>query len=269
MKAQALRYAAAGWPVFPCHWTTDAGCSCGHDDCHSHGKHPLTRRGLHDASPDPGAIAAWWTRWPEANVAIATGAPGPDVLDIDVKNGAKGADSLAKLRDLGLLAGAHSLITTWSGGWHLYYLGSEQGNASLARHGVDFRGRGGYVLAPPSSINGKPYALTDRRSMLDPAVTRIDFAVIRRTLEPPPAPFQGRARPGRHSDHGALVRHVAGQTEGNRNGALYWAACRAVETGAGDDVFAQLLDAAQSAGLAAREAATTIRSARERIGVSA
>ncbi|MEV0217230.1 bifunctional DNA primase/polymerase [Micromonospora sp. NPDC050695] len=265
---KALRYADAGWPVFPCHWTTRAGCSCGDTECHSPGKHPLTRRGLHDASTDPAVITAWWTRCPAANVAIATGAPGPDVLDFDVKNDAPGAASLARLRDAGLLVGAHSIITTWSGGWHLYYVGSEQGNGSIRGHGVDFRSRGGYVLAPPSVINGKPYALTEWRSRLDPAVTGVDFATIRRALDPPRT-FTSRARPGERSDHGALVRHVAGQAEGNRNGALFWAACRAVETGADEQVFTDLLDAALSVGLTDRAAAATIASARCRIGASA
>jgi hypothetical protein len=48
------------------------------------GKHPLTRHGLHDATADPGVIRRWWTRWPQANVGIRTGAAsGLLVIDID------------------------------------------------------------------------------------------------------------------------------------------------------------------------------------------
>lgn len=266
---KALRYIAADWPVFPTHWTAHTGCSCGDAECPSPGKHPLTWRGLHDASTDPDVITAWWTRWPAANVAIATGAPGPDVVDFDIKNDAPGAASLAKLRELGVLRGAHTLITTWSGGWHLYYLGSDQGNGTVRKHGVDFRARGGYVLAPPSQINGREYRLTERRSWRHPSVTGINFSLIRRALDPPTAPRQRHRDDHPAGNHDALIRHVASQGEGNRNGALFWAACKAAEGAAGDDVFDQLLAAARSIGLTDREATATIRSARRRRGAPA
>ena len=63
---QALAYAARSWPVFPCH--------VGH-------KIPATAHGYRDATTDPEQITAWFTRNPHWNLAIATGAPGPDVLD--------------------------------------------------------------------------------------------------------------------------------------------------------------------------------------------
>jgi hypothetical protein len=269
LLAAALRYAAAGWPVFPTHWTTAAGCSCGDRECGSAGKHPLTRRGLHDATTDPATAAAWWTRHPTANVAIATGAPGPDVLDIDVKNGAPGAASLDRLRAAGLLAGAHAIVTTWSGGWHLYYLGSEQGNGAMPRHGVDFRSRGGYVLAPPSVIQGRAYVLGDRRPQYAPEVTGIDFDRIRRALDPPPPAVPAPRRTGRPDSHRGLVEHVARQAEGNRNNALHWAACKAAAENADEQVFAELHAAALSIGLTERAAAATIASARRRNGARA
>lgn len=74
LLAAALRYASAGWPVFPC--TPDGTAAPDH-------KAPLTAHGFKDATTDPARIRAWWHRWPDANVAIATGEPGPDVLDVD------------------------------------------------------------------------------------------------------------------------------------------------------------------------------------------
>ena len=65
---QALAYAARGWPVFPC----QAGQ-----------KIPATAHGHLDATTDPEQITAWFSRNPNWNLAIATGAPGPDVLDVD------------------------------------------------------------------------------------------------------------------------------------------------------------------------------------------
>lgn len=251
MLTAALRFAAAGWPVVP---------------CRPGGKAPLTAHGVKDATTDGATIKAWWLRHPHANIGLATGAPGPDVVDFDVKDGKPGRETYERLRDAGLLAGCHATVATPSGGFHLYYPGSEQGNGSLGRHGVDFRGRGGYVLAPPSLVGGKPYELIGWRSQYDPKVRGVDFAAIRRHLDPPPRFARpGGATAGRRSDPGALIRWVAGQQEGNRNNALHWAACRAVETAAAPRVLAELVAAAVSAGLSEREARQTVESARRRI----
>ena len=61
---QALAYAERGWPVFP---------------CLPGQKIPATRHGYRDATTNQQQIAAWFGRHPEWNLAIATGAPGPDV----------------------------------------------------------------------------------------------------------------------------------------------------------------------------------------------
>ena len=65
---RALAYAARGWPVFP---------------CQPGQKIPATTHGYRDATTDPDQITAWFSRHPGRNLAIATGAPGPDVLDVD------------------------------------------------------------------------------------------------------------------------------------------------------------------------------------------
>lgn len=274
MLRKALKYAAADWPVFPCspggklplfptahpqgdplHGTCKGACGrVGH--------------GLYDATTDIGTITAWWTRTPGANVAIATGRGAPDVLDFDVKRDAPGRKTYRRLAEAGLLRGTHTIVSTPSGGFHLYYLGTEQGNASIAKHGVDLRSAGGYVLAPPSLVDGRPYALREWRSRYDGKARTVDMAAVRRLLDPP-RPAATAAFQSRSGDHGALVRHVAGQGAGNRNNALFWAACKAAETGAGDDVFAELLDAAMSTGLTMRAAMLTIDSARNRAAVAA
>ena len=64
--SQALGYAARGWPVFP---------------CQPGQKIPATPHGYRNATTDPGQITYWFTRDPRCNLAIATGFPGPDVLD--------------------------------------------------------------------------------------------------------------------------------------------------------------------------------------------
>lgn len=244
LEDTALDYAARGWPVFP--------CSPGM-------KVPLGRlvpHGLKDATVDPEVIVRWWTLAPGANVAIATGAPGPDVVDFDVAAGKPGMRSLARLREVGLMAGSLGTVRTPSGGIHVYWSGSEQGNGAMARYGVDFRGRGGYVVAPPSRVGGKPYELIGFRESAD----TVDFAAVRAFLEPPrPAPAP--RRDGGVADFARLVEWVAELPEGNRNGGLYWAARRARETGAGAGVFADLIAAATRCGLSEDEARRTVRSA--------
>lgn len=180
MLGQALAHAAAGWPAFPC--LPDQGtCPDEARNCKCRCKRPLTPNGFKDASTDPEQIRAWWRQWPLANIAIATGAPGPDVLDVDVKPDGAGWPALNRLKRAGLLTGATALVRTPRGGMHVYYSGSGQRPGSLPRHFVDFRSQGGYVLAPPSRVHGRPYELLDHRA----GTAGLDWAAVKRLLDPP------------------------------------------------------------------------------------
>lgn len=161
----ALWYAAQrGWRVFPLHNLKASGaCTCGERDC-SKGKHPRTPNGCNDASTDPAQIRAWWKRWPLANVGIATGR-GLVVLDVDPRN--DGAESLSDLlTSLGQLPDTVEVLTG-GGGRHIYLSAVDttagkvfevRNSASVLGRGVDVRGDGGYVVAPPSSHqSGQPY----------------------------------------------------------------------------------------------------------------
>src|SRR5262245_35962911 len=90
----ALAYAAMGMAVFPAHTiTARAGCSCSRAGCGSPGKHPRIKEWQVRATTDPAIIRSWWTRWPDANVCIATGEmSGVLVLDVDARHG--GVESL-------------------------------------------------------------------------------------------------------------------------------------------------------------------------------
>jgi hypothetical protein len=119
---------------------------------------PATAHGHLDATTDPGQVTAWFGRHPDWNLAIATGAPGPDVLDVDDHGPAgNGYAAFARLSKAGLLDGAARFVRTPSGGLHAYFTGTGQRNGHLPAHHLDFRSRGGYVLAPPSRVDGKPY----------------------------------------------------------------------------------------------------------------
>ena len=242
MLTAALGYAAAGWRVHPCR----------------RDKTPLTTWSR-DATTDPQVITAWWRRWPWANVAVVTGAPGPDVLDVDVKAGRGGLELFERARRAGLLRGAAAIVRTPSGGLHIWFTGSDQRGGAVGRdRALELKAVGGYVLVPPSQTDAGRYELVEWR----PSAGRIDWAAVRRLLDPP-RPTRWVASPQAGADVGRLARWLAKQPEGNRNRATYWAACQALKAGADD--LGELVAAAIATGLPEREVRRTIESARRRI----
>jgi Bifunctional DNA primase/polymerase, N-terminal len=156
----AMEYAARGWPVFPCHSRIGPCCTCGKAECASPAKHPRTRNGLKDATTDPVKVRQWFLlSWPPGyvNIGIATGVAF-DALDVD------GPDAEAALDGhLGHLAPADDETidgpTVKTGrGWHVYLEPTGHRNRTGIIPGVDWRGAGGYVVAPPSvHYNGSRY----------------------------------------------------------------------------------------------------------------
>jgi hypothetical protein len=240
---QALACAERGWPVFP---------------CLPGQKIPATRHGHQDATTDKELITAWFGRQPGWNLAIATGAPGPDVLDVDQHGPAgNGYGAFARLRAAGLLQGASAYVRTPSGGLHAYFTGSNQRNGHLPAQHIDFRAAGGYILAPPSRVSGRPY---ERIRTLD-GDDGLDWQHVVRLLEPGRQYQQPASRP--LPDYGItrLVRWMAAQQEGNRNAGLFWAANRALDADPAADL-SELAAAARSAGLPESEIIRTLNSAR-------
>jgi len=237
---RALSYAAHGWPVFP---------------CRPGSKEPATTHGHLDATTSPAMITAWWKEVPGRNVAIATGAPGPDVLDIDVRPGGSGYKAWNRLLRSGLARGAVALVRTPSGGMHAYFPGTEQRSRRIPAQHIDFKAAGGYVLAPPSRVGDRDYQVL-RRPGGEPS--SLDWDAVAGLL----LPEAGRQHPvaGRAADPGRLASWVAGLPEGNRHDGLFWAACRTVEAGQPGDLGA-IADAARAAGLPDAEVQRTIASA--------
>ena len=109
-------------------------------------------RGCHDATTDADRIRAWWTNTPDANIGLATGHL-VDVVDIDGAPGQKSRvehweDLFGRIDDDALA----KVLTPRPGGMHIYVPATGDGNAAGIVPGVDYRGAGGYVLAPPSVI---------------------------------------------------------------------------------------------------------------------
>lgn len=167
----AMVYASWGWPVFP---------------LQPGSKEPFKgSHGFKEATTDLDTIITCWTQHPYANVAIATGEPGPDVVDIDVTDGKPGLDTRARLAAAKLLRGAHAEVVTASGGQHLYYRGTQQACGARKRDGIDFRSQGGYVVAAGSMVNGRRYVVSDGHRPRAQAGT-VDWAAICRYLAPKP-----------------------------------------------------------------------------------
>jgi hypothetical protein len=175
----ALEYAEQGYQVIPLHTPTGESCSCRKPDCESVGKHPRTAHGLKDASSDPAKIRQWWERWPDANVGIATGPEsGIFILDVD---GAQGEASLSDLAKRGFILPDTYSVKTGRGS-HLYFLWEEdadiRNSQSKLAPGLDIRGAGGYVAAPPSMHkSGRHYEVNE--SSTNPAPCPEWLLVIR------------------------------------------------------------------------------------------
>jgi hypothetical protein len=127
--------------------------------------------GCKDAMTSKDQIVKWWTETNGlANVAIATGAPsGLVVLDVDAKSG--GLNALAELEQQHGKLPTTPTAHTGSGGKHYFFrypLGAKIGNRTGIVPGIDVRGDGGYVIAPPSD-----HASGGRYSWLVPSTTAI------------------------------------------------------------------------------------------------
>lgn len=253
LASAAARYADLGVPVFP---------------CVPGAKQPLTPNGFHDATTSAGVVEAWWRRTPKANIGLPTGSPsGVLVVDVDVHQGGSGFAAFERASAAGVSHGWGWLVRTPSGGLHAYYppvAGMQHRSWQLPGLHVDFRGDGGYVIAPPSRIHVEGHLQTYAVIAVAERQPRpLDGQALREFLQPPtrrprpagPVPLEA-SRPDRLADW------VAQRPEGARNQGLFWAACRMVEAGHRYEATASLLgEAAAVAGLSEREAETTIRSA--------
>jgi Bifunctional DNA primase/polymerase, N-terminal len=291
LRDAALGYASRCIPVLPLHYplphrsglqpvggnrqpAVGGGCSCRDPDCGQPGKHPLGAlipHGVKDATCNRARILAWWTRHPQANIGLATGYYF-DVLDVD------GSAGEAAIRTLAATHGLHSagpLVRTGGGGWHFYLAPTGLGNvcpAGLAH--VDWRGRGGYVVAPPSHhASGHPYQWIIGRDLDTPLAkvpTPLRARLERRSPQRPTAPVElpaTGADPGDRYARAALIEElarVATAPVGQRNRQL-WESTRnlynLVATGALDsrEVDHALLAAAERCGLLKEEPRQTHR----------
>jgi hypothetical protein len=172
LAAQALAYGRRGWKVFP---------------LAPKSKVPLIGkrfggRGCLDATRDSAQIGKWWAACPQANIGIATGAPsGFFVLDVDPHH--QGDKTLAALiQRHGPLP--NTLVSLTGGGGCHYLFRHVAGIGNSARRlgaGLDVRGDGGYIVAPPSvHENGRIYAWDANRCPDAAAIADASLWLLRR-----------------------------------------------------------------------------------------
>ncbi|PZS03782.1 MAG: hypothetical protein DLM56_08220 [Pseudonocardiales bacterium] len=217
---------------------------------HRNGKAPAEAHGCHDAANVSAVVRERFAGW-TGNVGIATGA-GLAVVDID---GAAGLDNWRRLLAEHDGAGAGTLMVATPGnGFHAYYAdpdGAVPCTASRLASYVDTRGAGGYVVCPPSTVDGRRYRWLRPRgefAVLPPVPPWIIAALARPVLHRPTMP--GRAGNPRASLHG-LVRTVLDAPAGQRNAILNWAAYNAASLISGGVDRVQVEMALHSAGLTA------------------
>lgn len=171
----AMRFANLGIPIFP---------------CVPGGKQPLTPNGFHDSTASAKIVDVWWRRTPDANIGLPTGsASGVLVVDVDVHAGGSGFAAFERASSAHLTDGWGWLVRTPSGGLHTYYPptgGAEQGAWQVPSAHVDFRGDGGYVIAPPSRVDVAGELATYRViAVAQHQPRRLDAQSLRQFLEPP------------------------------------------------------------------------------------
>lgn len=225
-------------------------------------KEPATAHGLRDWTDDPDSVREVWGAHPDLNVGIVCGAPSGGLVAIDLDCHEDGPDGMASLREWELAHGdlpETCTAVTGSGGLHMLYRADGEVRPSAnAGLGVDVRGDGSYIVAPPS---------------VHPNGRRYEWEVPPDELAPQPATgavmaFVAHVRPSGALGEGRRLEVPDAIGEGGRNDALYRIGCSMRAKGLSPDVIADALAGVNAARcrppLPADEVAAVARSVAER-----
>jgi hypothetical protein len=200
----ALDYADHGWAVFPAR--PDEKCSFKSAEFSDGRKWGATR--------DSAEIRADFTRWPKARIGIPTGVNRIVVIETDTVTG-HGVDGAASLAQLEAKHGAlpqTRMASSPSGSIHRYFRHPGPGTkikttASVIGNGIDVRGDGGMVIAPPSvNLDGRRYRWINKLP-----IAAMPGWLIEITREKPPTISQRSV---------AAIRRPAGESNGYGAAAL-------------------------------------------------
>jgi hypothetical protein len=179
----ALKYASYGWAVFP---------------LVPHEHRPLIKDYYSASSTDTAQIETWWGAYPQANIGLDCGKSGIVTIDVDPKNGGDKTFPGLKMLTGGGATWKTRRHRTPTDGEHYLFAAPPAGEDGLRTGsdrfgkgtGIDVKGRGGYIVLPPSKRTGygkEVYHVVDD----------IALAPLPRALRFPPT----------------AVRDVAGRTE--------------------------------------------------------
>jgi hypothetical protein len=246
-----LEYVRRDWYVFPLKPGT---------------KVPATKNGWKDASLDLEQITDWLTRWPNCGWGIATGPSNLLVVDLD---GPAGERAWLELTQGSKRPTPSTIVSmTGSGGWHLVFADPGGSDSRRGRNstrmlgpGIDTRGVGGYIVAPPSMHpNGKRYQWFGEE-LRQPAVVPPWILRRLRTDDAGPAQPQtlrmaisgGDDTPLGSKVLAGILARLADAQDGQRHDLNYWAGVRAGQLHAAGHVGAHALGAVLDQALAKRK----------------
>lgn len=181
-------------------------------------KIPAMKAWPKNATKDLDRIQEWWAMNPQQGYGIVTGKESCIVLDVDVKKGQPGLESLASIFTDEELA-SFVIAETPTGGKHIYFAADPVlRNAQGFLPGLDIRGNGGYIIGPGTTIDGKEYRLVQGElGCLPPVPGRLIEAIKASQSE-------------RKANVTSLVKSASDDSveipEGNRNGTLFELACK-------------------------------------------
>ena len=222
------------WPVFPIAIAS---------------KRPLTAHGFYDATTDVDCILRWWRTWPEANIGIPTGkVTGLVVLDVDPRHG--GIASLEQIQHQYGSLPSTPTTRTGGGGWHYWFAYPLGKNAPIRNatnlsgfRGIDLRGTGGYIVAPPSRhASGQRYRwLCEGPLALFPpflmnlAQPTCHSVFLPSTVKKAESSALGKneCQPAQNDGGFWLCQALAKAMPGTRNATGFWLACQLRDNGIG------------------------------------
>ena len=233
-KSRPAQLLHDGFAIFPCH-----------------GKVPITKNGVKDATTDFNEVYAWIRLNPNSTWGVACGERSDIVvLDVDVCDRPIG-QTLCDLYGRGMPD--TNVVRTPSGGLHFYckYQPGLKNKVRLSGLPLDIRTDGGYVIA---------YGPGYERVRWDAKFQPVPEWVVDLCK---PKPISVRAAPKPVSGDGTIMaKRMLNAAEGSRNHSLFSLACWAYRDGGNIQALAQ---AAEQVGLPQWEIRRTLESARRTV----
>lgn len=193
------------------------------------------RRGINEATDNVQVIEQWFRDEPRLNYGVATS--GLVALDVDAKHGDQWIEEFAALGELPRTL----TVVTPTGGMHIYFRGMEAGQRDISKT-VQVRSRGGYLVGPGSTIDGKAYSIVADVPVAEvPPHVRERLARLQERAEDNVTPVAELDTPGAIAHAVAMLSARAGADKGDRNAQLFRLACLVKDQGVSQHLARELL----------------------------